>query len=66
MKKNIFKIISMIIVLGTLFSCDDYLDVQPEDKLLESQIYTTEGGINNILNEISEIFQMTHDIVLDL
>lgn len=52
MKKNIFKIISMIIVLGTLFSCDDYLDVQPEDKLLESQIYTTEGGINNILNGI--------------
>ncbi|RAV28944.1 RagB/SusD family nutrient uptake outer membrane protein [Sinomicrobium soli] len=51
MKKNILKILFPAFA-GLLISCSDYLDVQPEDKLLEDQVYTTEAGINSVLNGI--------------
>ncbi|WP_169515979.1 RagB/SusD family nutrient uptake outer membrane protein [Gaetbulibacter saemankumensis] len=51
MKKNILKITCLAI--ATMFSsCSDYLDVVPEDKILETKIYSTESGINNVLNGI--------------
>lgn len=52
MRKNIFKIIC--VVMGSILtsSCSDYLDVQPEDKLLEDQVYGNEAGIRNVLNGV--------------
>lgn len=48
-----FKVLFLFsILLATGYSCSDYLDVQPEDKLLESQIYGTEAGINSVLNGV--------------
>ncbi len=44
---------TILFLLGILsFSCSDYLDVQPEDKYLESQVYSSEDGVNNILNGV--------------
>lgn len=35
-----------------MFSCNDYLDVEPEDKYLESQVFSSEDGFNNVLNGV--------------
>ncbi|WP_443937236.1 RagB/SusD family nutrient uptake outer membrane protein [Pedobacter sp. MW01-1-1] len=49
MKKNYIKLIATLLVL--LFgSCKKFLDVQPEDKVLEDQLFTTQKGINTALN----------------
>jgi len=46
--KNIAGILCCIMVI----SCNDYLDVQPEDKYLEDDVYNSEGGIETVLNGI--------------
>ncbi|MCR8668918.1 RagB/SusD family nutrient uptake outer membrane protein [Aestuariibaculum sp. M13] len=51
-KNNIIKIIGVVFIGITSSSCSDYLDVTPEDKILESQLYATEGGIQNQLNGV--------------
>ncbi|MBD0830546.1 RagB/SusD family nutrient uptake outer membrane protein [Aestuariibaculum sediminum] len=51
--KNILNKITCIVMIGALnVACSDYLDVTPEDKLLESQLYSTEAGIRNQLNGV--------------
>lgn len=52
MRKNIFNAVLFAVIGIIQTSCSDYLDVQPEDKLLESQVYTTEAGTNNVLNRV--------------
>ncbi|MEN7550227.1 RagB/SusD family nutrient uptake outer membrane protein [Rapidithrix thailandica] len=52
MKKNIIKIFLITLGIGVLTSCSDYLDVEPEDKFLESQLFSSEQGINSVLNGI--------------
>ncbi len=47
------RIILTASLLGILLAaCNDYLDVKPEDKFLEPQVYSTEEGLNNALNGI--------------
>lgn len=44
--------VACLLAIGILVSCNDYLDVEPEDKFLESQVYSTEPGIQSALNGI--------------
>lgn len=46
--KNTIVIFACILMV----SCDDYLDVQPEDKYLEEDVFTSENGIQTALNGI--------------
>jgi hypothetical protein len=50
MKKNYTKIIVALLSLSVLASCKKYLDVKPEDKILEADTYSTKRGINSVLN----------------
>ncbi|MFV0541177.1 MAG: RagB/SusD family nutrient uptake outer membrane protein, partial [Aestuariibaculum sp.] len=44
----------IIVLLGSLMfaSCDNYLDVQPEDKYLEEQVFSSKTTILNALNGV--------------
>ncbi|MEL4308613.1 RagB/SusD family nutrient uptake outer membrane protein [Joostella sp. CR20] len=45
--------LSIVFLFGLLMgSCNEYLDVKPEDKYLEEQVYSSEEGINNLLNGV--------------
>jgi len=46
--KNIIGILGCILIV----SCSDYLDVQPEDKYLEEDVFSSETGIQTALNGI--------------
>ncbi len=48
---NLCLLIASLLVL-TFAACDDYLDVKPEDKFLESQVYSTVEGVYSALNGI--------------
>ena len=50
MKKYIYKIASLFLVSVTAISCSDFLDVVPQDKILEEQIYSSETGVQNAHN----------------
>ncbi|MBK0368310.1 RagB/SusD family nutrient uptake outer membrane protein [Flavobacterium agrisoli] len=50
MKKFIYKITLVFLVLLTTISCSDFLDVVPQDKILESQTYSTEDGVQSAHN----------------
>ncbi|MBK5720354.1 RagB/SusD family nutrient uptake outer membrane protein [Dysgonomonas sp. Marseille-P4677] len=51
MKKYIINISLVIaVILGS--SCSDWLDVEPKDKNLEGKQFSSEIGINNVLNGI--------------
>ncbi|TRZ43503.1 RagB/SusD family nutrient uptake outer membrane protein [Robertkochia solimangrovi] len=52
MKKYIRHIILLTLTGVLSFSCDNYLDVEPEDKFLETQVFETELGVQNVLNGI--------------
>ncbi|UZD21140.1 RagB/SusD family nutrient uptake outer membrane protein [Algoriphagus halophytocola] len=52
MKKTIIKYIVGVCAVWMTSSCDDYLDVQPMDKFLESQVFSTQIGVQNALNGI--------------
>ncbi|MBD8487750.1 RagB/SusD family nutrient uptake outer membrane protein [Echinicola sp. CAU 1574] len=52
MKKRIIKYILGVCAVWMISSCDSYLDVQPMDKFLESQVFSSEIGIQNALNGI--------------
>lgn len=45
------KIVIPFIVL-ILISCNNWLDVSPEDKVLEDDVYSSESGVNSVLNGI--------------
>ncbi|MFV0505746.1 MAG: RagB/SusD family nutrient uptake outer membrane protein [Bacteroidales bacterium] len=43
----------LLLIFGlALSSCNNFLDVKPEDKFLGNQVYNTEVGIYNVLNGI--------------
>ncbi|SFG92041.1 RagB/SusD family nutrient uptake outer membrane protein [Pedobacter insulae] len=51
MKRNYIKL--MVLVSATvalLNSCKKYLDVQPEDKIIETQLFSTPQGVKSVLN----------------
>lgn len=51
MKRNYFKIMALLVAtIGILSSCKKFLDVQPEDKVLETQLFSTKQGIKTVLN----------------
>lgn len=50
MKRNYIRIIVALLNLAVLASCKKYLDVKPEDKILEADTYSTKKGINSVLN----------------
>lgn len=50
--KKVIKNASLIVFGIFMVSCNDYLDVQPEDKYIEDQVYSSKEGINNLLNGI--------------
>ncbi len=55
MKNNIKIIQGFTTAIALIFfatACSDYLDVSPEDKLLESQLYSTEAGFKSQLTGI--------------
>ncbi|MDQ0636726.1 hypothetical protein QF042_000291 [Pedobacter sp. W3I1] len=51
MKKNYIKLFITAVVLSLLFGgCKKFLNVQPEDKVLETQVFSNKNGINTALN----------------
>lgn len=46
------KILLILLTTVSFFSCKKFLDVQPEDKVSESQLYSTKNGIRSVLNGI--------------
>lgn len=51
MKKSTYLIYMLLLSL-TLGSCKKWLDVQPEDKLTEQEIYSSRQGIAEVLNSL--------------
>ncbi|MCD0472232.1 RagB/SusD family nutrient uptake outer membrane protein [Flavobacterium sp. JAS] len=50
MKKYLYKIAFTILVSLTAIGCSDFLDVVPQDKILEDQTYSSEAGVQNVHN----------------
>lgn len=51
MKKNLIKLIATaILAVIALSSCKKFLSVQPQDKVLETQAFTTKTGVMSVLN----------------
>lgn len=50
MKKYLYKITFVFTLSLTAVSCSDFLDVVPQDKILEDQTYTSEAGVQNAHN----------------
>ena len=50
--RNIIKYTLGFIASITIFSCNDFLEVEPEDKLLETQVYASEINTQNVLNGV--------------
>jgi starch-binding outer membrane protein, SusD/RagB family len=52
MNKKLVIVIVILYGLTTLPSCKKYLDVKPDDKFLESQLFSSRTGIESVLNGI--------------
>jgi len=52
MNKYLYKITFVFLVSFTAISCSDFLDVVPQDQILEDQTYSSEAGIQNVHNGI--------------
>ena len=50
--KRYITTITLAIVLLLNFSCTDWLDVKPVDRISEDQLYSTEAGFRQALNGI--------------
>ncbi|MEZ2445040.1 RagB/SusD family nutrient uptake outer membrane protein [Chitinophaga sp. RCC_12] len=50
--KRIFPFLLLTIIVLSMVSCSKYLDVQPEDKFLENQVYGSQASIRNVINGI--------------
>lgn len=50
MNKYLYKITFLLLTSLTIASCSDFLDVVPQDKILEDQAYSSEAGVQNIHN----------------
>ncbi|MFC2109906.1 RagB/SusD family nutrient uptake outer membrane protein [Bacteroidota bacterium] len=47
--KNSIKILACMLAF---VSCDEYLDVQPEDKFIEDFVFSSEASVQNVINGI--------------
>ena len=52
MKKIYLSIISLIVMGFSLTSCSDWLDVNPQDQIMEEFLFTTGEGYQTALNGI--------------
>ncbi|MBJ6368386.1 RagB/SusD family nutrient uptake outer membrane protein [Snuella sedimenti] len=52
MKKTIKNSLRILGCLLIFISCDDYLDIQPEDKYLEETVFESEASVQNVINGI--------------
>jgi len=52
MMKKLRTLLYILLLPFLLGSCNKWLDVQPEDKLTEQQIYSSREGINEVLNAL--------------
>ncbi len=52
MMKKLRNLLYILLLPFLLGSCNKWLDVQPEDKLTEQQIYSSREGINEVLNAL--------------
>lgn len=52
MNKYLYKITFVFLVSLMAISCSDFLDVVPQDKILEDQTYSSEAGVQNVHNGI--------------
>lgn len=50
--KKFIKNTTLLIFGILVVSCSDYLDVEPEDKYLENQVFGSEDGFYNVLNGV--------------
>ncbi|AWK07074.1 hypothetical protein HYN56_23710 [Flavobacterium crocinum] len=50
MNQYLNKIALTFLIVFSAVSCSDFLDVVPQDKILESQIYENEAGMQNVHN----------------
>lgn len=50
MKTTYIKIMAVLITLSAFTSCKKFLNVKPEDKILEDETFSTVQGINTALN----------------
>lgn len=50
--KRIFPFLLLTNFFFLLVSCSKYLDVQPEDKFLDKQVYSNQASIRNVINGI--------------
>ncbi|NQX38477.1 SusD family protein [Pedobacter steynii] len=52
MKNYIIKILTGLVCIVGATGCKKYLDVKPNDKFLESQVFSTENGVKTALNGV--------------
>jgi hypothetical protein len=52
MKHKILTILFTLVGLSTFCGCNDWLNVQPKDSMLEEQLYSSELKTNSVLNGI--------------
>lgn len=52
MKKYIYKITALTLIVVAFASCSDFLDIEPKDKILEDKAYGSEQSINILFNGI--------------
>ncbi|RQO74453.1 hypothetical protein DBR43_03410 [Pedobacter sp. KBW06] len=52
MKNYIIKILSGLFCIASATGCKKFLDVKPNDKFLESQVFSSENGVKTALNGV--------------
>lgn len=52
MKKTIKNSLRIVACMILFISCDDYLDIQPEDKFIEEQVFSSGASVQNAINGI--------------
>ncbi|MBF4471782.1 RagB/SusD family nutrient uptake outer membrane protein [Flavobacterium sp. HJJ] len=50
MKKYLYNLTSIFLLSITAISCSDFLEVVPQDQILEEQTYSSEAGVQNAHN----------------
>ncbi|HWW41785.1 RagB/SusD family nutrient uptake outer membrane protein [Pedobacter sp.] len=51
MKRNYIKIVALLTISTIILSsCKKFLDVKPEDKVVETQLFSTKQGVKSVLN----------------
>lgn len=59
MKQNIFKYVCLAIILCTMTSCEDWLDVRPKSQVKEEDFFEKEDGFRNAMLGVYTIMAST-------